>query len=191
MPPTEKTANKSRTAIKAKHSTPETASRDALRAYEQLGRVDILEGGLAGSAFVDVNVLANLAQQQLDCGHAENAAILLRAAEHISFAALAPKRSAELTARIPEELKSAVASELKRLSQDAKNLWAQTKDGGDRGVIEKIFADALEQARIAFNCGAYRPALQLARAAEELAHVSRGLPATLPGDRELRHRLAS
>ena len=66
------------------------ASPDVLRAYEHLGRIDILEGGLAGSSYVDVNALANLAQQQLDSSRAENAAILLRAAEHISFAALEP-----------------------------------------------------------------------------------------------------
>ena len=67
------------------------ASPDVLRAYEQLGRIDILEGDLAGPSFVDVSVLANLAQQQLDSGHAGNAAILLRAAEHLSFAALGAK----------------------------------------------------------------------------------------------------
>lgn len=164
---------------------------DLLHAYENLGRIDILEGGLAGSSFVDVNMLANLAHQQLDSGHAKNAEILLRAAEYISFAALAPRRSAELTARIPEALKSAVASELGRLTQGAEALWSETEEDTNRGLIEGIFAGTLKQARDAFNCGAYRPALQLARAAEALAHVTHGLPTTHPGDRELRHRLAS
>lgn len=57
--------------------------------------------------------------------------------------------------------------------------------------IKSIFTGALEQARIAFTCGAFRPALQFARAAGELAHLTAGLPAALPGDRELGHRLAS
>jgi hypothetical protein len=187
--PTEKVRNKS-TTTRAKRFSHDPAS-EVLSAYEQLGRIDILEGGLAGSPFVDVNLLANLAQQQLDSGNAGNAAILLRAAEHISFAALEPRKSAELTARIPEELKAAVASELGRITQGARQLWSETEDAAGRGVIEKIFTGVLEQAGAALTCGAYRPALQLARAAEELAHVAQGLPATLPGDRELRHRLAS
>jgi hypothetical protein len=58
-------------------------------------------------------------------------------------------------------------------------------------VKRKIFTGAIEQAHFAFTCGAFRPALQLARAAEALAHLTAGLPATLPGDRELGHRLAS
>ena len=184
--PTKNTTSKS--TAKFAH---DPASSDVLRAYEQLGRIDILEGGLAGPSFVDVSVLANLAQQQLDSGPAGNAAILLRAAEHISFAALAPRRSAELTKRISEELKSAVASELRRLTQAAEKLWSETEDAANRAVIKKIFTGALEQARVAFTCGAFRPALELARAAEELAHLTAGLPATLPGDRELGHRLAS
>ena len=184
--PTKNTMSKS--TAKFAH---DPASADVLRAYEQLGRIDILEGGLAGQSFVDVSVLANLAQRQLDSGHAGNAAILLRAAEHISFAALAPRRSAELTERISEELKSAVASELRRLTQGAEELWSETEDAANRAVIKKIFTGALEQARVAFTCGAFRPALELARAAEELAHLTAGLPATLPGDRELGHRLAS
>ena len=187
--PKEKAADKSSKSRKDLAEVP--ASGDILRAYEHLGRIDVLEGGLAGSPFVDVNVLANLAQQQLDSGHAKNAAILLRAAEHISFAALAPSKSAELTSHISGELKSAVAAELDRLLRSAEELWSESEDLSNHAVIATIFAGALEQARNAFACGAYRPALQLARAAEALAQVTEGLPATLPGDRELTRRLAS
>jgi hypothetical protein len=167
------------------------APSDPLRAYEHFGRIDILEGGLAGSRFVDVNVLANLAQQQLDSGNAENAANLLRAAEHLSFAALAPSDSARLTSHIPGELKQAVADELDRLTRRAEELWSESKETASRALIANIFATALSEARLAFDRGAYRPALQLARAAEALAHVSKGLPTTLPGDRELTRRMAS
>ncbi len=167
------------------------SSPDVLHAYERLGRIDVLEGGLAGSPFVDVSVLANLAQQQLDSGNAKNAGTLLRAAEHISFAALAPSNSAELTSHIPGELRTAVAAEVNRLVQRAEELWSESENPDDRTVIQAIFAGTLEQARSAFTCGAYRPALQLARAAEALAQVTDGLPATLPGDRELTRRLAS
>jgi hypothetical protein len=162
---------------------------DLLRSYEHFGRIDILEGGLAGSPFVDVNALANLAQQQLDTGYSTNAATLLRAAEHISFAALAPKGPADLSSRIPDELKAVVDAELHRLTESAEEGWS--KSTTNRRVIKNIYTSALEQARLAFGRGAYRPALQLARAAEALSHVSDGLPATLPGDRELTRRLAS
>jgi hypothetical protein len=177
----------SRSAPEAHTSAP----HDPLPAFEQFGRIDILEGGLAGSPFVNVSLLANLAQQQLDSGHADNAATLLRAAEHLSFAALAPKNSARLTAHIPHELRAAVVFELDRLTNAAKALWAESAKAVSRAVIETIYATALEDARQAFDRGAYRPALHLARAAEALAHISAGLPTALPGDRELTRRLAS
>ena len=139
--PREKAANKSGDKSEDRRLSPS----DPLRAYEQFGRIDILEGGLAGSPFVDVNVLANLAQQQLDSGHAENAANLLRAAEHLSFAALAPKDSARLTSHIPGELKAAVAAELDRLSHAARDLWSESGDPCGRTVIEPIYVTALDR----------------------------------------------
>jgi hypothetical protein len=168
-----------------------TASTGPLRAFERFGRIDILEGGLAGSPYVNVSALANLAQQQLDSGRAKNAATLLRAAEHFSFAALAPKNSASLTASIPPKLKTAVTAEMDRLTSTAQQLWTESAATANRTVIEKLYTAALEEARQQFDRGAYRPALQLARAAEALARVADGLPATLPGDRELRRQIAS
>ena len=85
-------AKKTRSRTAAQTGPGRAESTDSLHAYEQFGRLDVLEGGLAGSPFVDVNALENLAQQQLDSGHAQNAANLLHAAEHISFAALSPGR---------------------------------------------------------------------------------------------------
>lgn len=164
---------------------------EPLQAYEQFGRIDVLESGLAGSSFVNVNVLANLAQQQLDSGHTANAGHLLRAAEHLSFAALAPRDSARLTANIPGELLAAVAAEMDRLTHSAESLWSAHGGHRDRTVIENIYSAALEDARRAFAGGAYRTALQLARAAEALAHVGDGLPSTIPADRQLTRRIAS
>jgi hypothetical protein len=166
-------------------------SEGARRAYEHFGRIEILEGGLAGSPFVDVSTLANLAQQQLDSGRPENAANLLRAAEHLSFAALAPKESSDLSNRISPELKAAVARELERLTRTAEDRWTDSEQAANRVVIKNIFAEALDRARQAFTRGAYRPALQLARAADALSQVAPGLPSSLPGDRELTRRLAS
>jgi hypothetical protein len=166
-------------------------SPDSVYAYEHFGRIDILESGLTGSPFVNVNLLANLAQQQLDSGHPANAAYLLRAAEHLSFAALAPKDSARLTADISPELRAAVAAEHQRLTRTAEEYWAESGKTFNRVVIETIYASVLKESREAFDRGAYRSALHLARAAEELGYLTEGLPATLPGDRQFTHRLAS
>lgn len=187
----EQKASEKDARITATKSGQEHLSDGARRAYEHFGRIEILEGGLAGSPFVEVSTLANLAQQQLDTGQPENAANLLRAAEHLSFAALAPKESSDLSNRIPPELKAAVAQELERLTRTAEDRWTDSEKAANRGVIRNIFSDALDRAQQAFTRGAYRPALQLARAAEALSQIASGLPATLPGDRELTRRLAS
>jgi hypothetical protein len=176
------------TPIRAVENGSSHPASDPLRTYEQFGRLAILEGGLAGSPFVHVNALANLAQQQLDSGRAENAANLLRAAEHLSFAALAPTH---FTPHIPVELKAAVAGELDRLTALAQQRWSESADAANREIIEDIFGSALAEARIAFDRSAYRRSLQLARAAEALAHVTAGLPTTLPSERALIRSLAS
>ncbi len=186
--PAKKAAKKvaSKAAKKAPHHHP---SRDLRRAYEHLGRIEILEGALVGSAYVEVSSLANLAEQQLVSGHAKNAADLLRAAEHISFAALAPHESSTGTPRVSAELKAAIAGEIDHLRQRAEDHWAEGDD--DRRVLEGLYSRTLKQARMAYARGMYRPALELARAAEALAHVTDGLPATMPGDRYLTSRMAS
>jgi hypothetical protein len=177
--------------VKAENRSPSSSSTGPLGTFEQFGRIDSLEGGLSGLPFVNVSLLADLAQQQLDSGHPGNASALLRAAEHLCFAALAPKNSAQLTANIPRKLKAAVTAEMNRLTNSAQQLWAATANTVNRAVIEALYAAALADARLAFECGAYRPALQLARAAEALARVAEGLPATLPGNRQLIRLLAS
>jgi hypothetical protein len=185
MPP-KKAAKKiaSKVAMKVPHP-----SRDLRRAYEHLGRIEILEGALVGSPYVDVSSLANLAEQQLASGHAKNAADLLRAAEHLSFAALAPHESSVASPRVSAELKAAIAGEIDHLQQRAEDHWAEAEDDGR--ILEELYSRTIEQARAAFARGVYRPALELARAAEALAQVTDGLPATLPGDLYLTRRMAS
>jgi hypothetical protein len=161
---------------------------DLRRAYEQLGRIELLEGALAGSRFVDVTELTSLAHQQLAAGYTRNAADLLRAAEHMCFAALAPNRSSEPL--IGSDLRRAVAIEFEGLMRRAEEQWEEENAPPTRRVIEDLFARALDQARSTFDRGSYRPALELARAAEALSHVGDGLPAALP-DRGFVRQLAS
>jgi hypothetical protein len=133
-------------------------------------------------------LLANLAQQQLSTGNARNAAYLLRAAEHLCFAALAPKSA---VASVSNELKSAIDLELKRLNNRANEQWVQAEDAAGRRVITDLYSRSIEEAQRAYRRNAYRPALEFARAAESLSHITDGLPATLPGEKEMMGRLAS
>jgi hypothetical protein len=157
-------------------------------AYEHLGRIEILEGTLAGSPFVDVAALANLAQQQLGSGYSRNAADLVRAAEHMCFGALAPSHVTD--SLVAPDLKRAITTEFETLMRSAEEHWEDEDQPVNRVVILDLFTRALDQARRAFTCGAFRPALEFARAAEALSRVGEGLPATIP-DRGLMGRLAS
>jgi hypothetical protein len=158
------------------------------RAYEHLGRIDILEGALAGTPFVDVTLLANLAQQQLATGNTRNGAYLLRAAEHLSFAALAPKSA---ISSVSAKLKTAIDEELRRLHGRANEQWTAAEEPEGRRVIADLYSRVVEEAERAYRRNAYRPALEFARAAEALSCITDGLPATLPSERELMGRLAS
>jgi hypothetical protein len=184
--PIRKAARKS-----AKKTAKDSISKPAKylrRAYEHLGRIDILEGALAGTPFVDVTLLANLAEQQLTTGNTRNAAYLLRAAEHLSFAALAPKSA---IASVSAKLKTAIDAELKELNSRADEQWTTAEEPDARLAIAELYSRAVEEAERAYRRNAYRPALEFARAAEALSHITDGLPAILPGDRELMGRLAS
>jgi hypothetical protein len=176
----------------AKKSPHHLPSNDLRRAYEHLGRVDILEGALAGTHFVQVSALAALAQQQLTAGHTRDAANLLRAAEHICFAALAPEDRPGAVAMVSPELKAAVAAELNHLARRAEDHWTESESDEDEAheTIAAIYSAALNQALTNFARGAYRPALELARAAEALAHVDIRSSAGLSDGRRVQ-RLAS
>ncbi len=185
-----KNAAKKAAKKKANKSTPHHPSHDLRRAYEHLGRVDILEGALAGVHYRHVSALAKLAEQQLSVGHERDAADLLRAAEHICFAALAPEERSGTVPLVSTELKAAVAAELIHLTRRAEEQWSGAVEGEPHETIATIYVAALDQAHLNFNSGAYRPALELARAAEALARVARRPQWRISGDKPA-HRLAS
>ncbi len=170
--PAKKAAKKAAKKM-AKKSAHHLPSNDLRRAYEHLGRVDILEGALAGTHFVQVSALATLAQQQLSAGYARDAANLLRAAEHICFAALAPEDRPGTVPMVSPDLKGAIAAELNHLMRRAEDHWDEAESDEDEAyeAIAAIYSAALNQALSEFARGAYRPALELARAAEALSHV--------------------
>jgi hypothetical protein len=180
-------------AKKAAKKSVHHPAHDLRRAYEHLGRVDILEGALAGSPFRDVSALAKLAQEELAASHFREAADLLRAAEHICFAPLAPEDHAGTAAPVSSELKAAIAAELDHLTGRAEDNWSESEsqDIAPHATIAAVYTTTIEQARLAFTAGGYRPALELARAAEALAHIARRGSARLAADGDPRQRLAS
>jgi len=163
MPP-KKAAKKS-----AKHHDDQHHhSKDLRRAYEHLGRVEILRQTLSGAGD-EIAVLVKLAQEEVANDAPKNAADLLRAAEHLSFAAILNRGAGE--AEPFPDLAVAIRGELGRLAAKAEEHWeAESADP----KVEKIYRDSLKKAGIARDQGAYRQALELARGAEALAHVKTG-----------------
>jgi hypothetical protein len=151
---------------------------EARRAYEYLGRVEIIEGALVGSPFVAVTALENLAQQQLSCGNARNAANLLEAAEHLCFAALAPNSVDD--ALISRDLKQSIATEFNALIRSAEERWRDRDELANRDAITRLYSETVAEAQRAFSRGGFRPALELARGADALSQVGEGLPASIP-----------
>jgi len=164
------------------------------RVYELQGRIEILEGALAGSPFCEVSTLTALAEQELAASRSQCAAELLRAAEHLSFAALAP-HAAGCPPRLSAELKAAIVDEFNNITRYAELLWSESAADADpettfrRQPLALIYTSALTEARRCLAGGACHPALELARAAESLAKTTHQHVAAQP--HTAAHRLAS
>ncbi|HEY4380876.1 MAG TPA: hypothetical protein VGN01_11060 [Acidobacteriaceae bacterium] len=169
---------------------------DLRRVYELQGRIEILEGALAGSPFCDVSALASLAEQEFSAGRLHNAAEILRACEHLTFAALAPY-AAGCPTRVSAELRAAITSEFNHITRSAELHWSEANAHFETpliGPIALIYAKSLAEAKRALLRGAYRPALELARAAEALAKTTPEPVETADTEAETHtaaHRLAS
>jgi len=198
--PAKKVARK--TAKIAGGKSAHRSTHDLRRAYEHLGRIEILEGALVGSPFCEVTALANLAQQQLAAGGAREAADLLRAAEHLTFAALAPHSiSGTVDAGVSSGLKAAIATEFEQLLHCAQQRKKQAPRDSEQAkkdvaaspypTLSTVYNSTLEHARSAFAAAAYRKALELARAAEALGQVTAHRSAAVGGRSKLAQRLAS
>lgn len=164
MPPVKKAAKSAGT----KHTPQEDAAKDTRRAYEHLGRVEVLHASLEHSA-TEITQLTELAQYELNAGHQKDAADLLRAAEHLSFGALSsPKKEAH----IEVDLLTAITKEFEHKLDRAEEHWSD--EDTHHATVEHVYEAVTERARKAFDDGAYRKALELARAAEALSHVHIG-----------------
>lgn len=154
-----KTAAKKAPAKKAPHP-PE---KDARRAFEHLGRVRVLLS-MSKPDQKRFDTLLTLATQTFQAKKYKHSADLLRAAEHFAFAGLLVEDN------------EVVSSELrKEIEHELKHLQEKAADHADPEEMEEpvrgLFLAATSSARECFGKGAYRAALDYARAAEALTHI--------------------
>ena len=178
-----KPAKKAAKKAAAKHADSKHHERkDLRRAYEHLGRVEALQGAVKGDFSKHVHVLVALAEKELGKGHRSDAANLLRAAEHFSFAALAS--SPGRPSKVSPELKDVVIEEFEHLTRKANEHWNESEAFEHHASVTALFRSSLEAAQIALDAGAFRPALELTRGAEALAHVKQHGPEQLESGAE-------
>ena len=107
-----------------------------------------------------------LAEQELASGHMKDGADLLRAAEHLSFGAL---NSSKAEKNVDAKLVDAITKEFGHKLDKAEEHWSDANE--HHAKLEAIYSTTTQRAQQAFDSGAYRQALELARGAEALAHV--------------------
>jgi hypothetical protein len=191
MPPPKKAAKKS-----AKKAAKKTAghyndkhrqANDLRRAYEHMGRVAVLRQTSTSSAADAVAELTTLAQQAIKAGHNKDAADLLRASEHLSFAILAGEVAGDV--RVSAELKETITEHFDELTQRAEEHWQEDEERSS--TVARIYQSARDSATKAFKARAYHQALEYVRAAEALAHVKQHVPLKLEsGNKNLRLKSA-
>ena len=169
--PSKKAAKKSAKHHDHKHDS----AKDLRRAYEHLGRLEILQRTPQAIQAGDVKSLITLAKQELENGHRKDAADLLRAAEHFSFAARAHD-TAE-SEEISEDLANVLSEEFAHLTMKAEEHW-EHEDERHEPVIA-LYESALKHSQKAFQRQSYRQAMELVRGAEALAHVKKHRPKEL------------
>lgn len=149
------------------HDEKHHEAKDLRRAYEHMGRVEILQRVLQPTPAEEVSILAALAQQELQNGHKKDAADLLRVAEHLSFAALAGE-SVKLS-QVSKDLEQAITAEFEHLTNKAEEHWEHESECDK--TVTAIYKNARKNARQAIEKRAYHQALEFARAAEALTHA--------------------
>jgi hypothetical protein len=142
-------------------------SEDLRRAYEHLGRIDALEGGLSVAMAAQTGALTESARTALQQGDAGSAADLLRSCEHLAFGSLA---STGKESRVGEDLQEAIDRKYEHLIERAAEHWDQ-HETEPAGALAQAYEGAFKAAEAAYEKGAFRRALEFARAADALSHV--------------------
>src|ERR1035437_582937 len=121
MPPAKKAAKKAPKKAAKHHPDKQHEANDLRRAYEHMGRLEVLQKSLKSSAAEAVSALAKLAQRELESGHNKDTADLLRASEQLSFAALAGASSEGV--RLSAELEHSITEHFDELTRRADEHW--------------------------------------------------------------------
>jgi hypothetical protein len=170
MPPPKKAAKKAPGHHHDKHHQ----ANDLRRAYEHMGRLAVLRQFKSPMADA-IAELTTLAQRAIKDGHSKDAADLLRASEHLSFAVLASDASGVVS--ISAELKQSITEHFDELTRRANEHWEEEDEHSD--ILAGIYQSSRSSAAKAFKARAYHQALEYARAAEALAHVKQHGPLKL------------
>jgi hypothetical protein len=171
MPPPKKAAKKTAGHHHDKHHQ----ANDLRRAYEHMGRLAILRQSSKSSTADAIAELTTLAERAIRDGHNKDAADLLRASEHLSFAVLAGEVSGVV--RISAELKQSITEYFDELTRRADDRWEE--EAQHSNILAGIYQSSRNSAAKALKAHAYHQALEFARAAEALAHVKQHGPLKL------------
>ena len=137
-------------------------AKDLRRAYEHMGRVAVLHQSSKSSVTDAVAELTKVAQQAIEDGHTKDAADLLRASEHLSFAVLADGVSGVV--RVSAELKESITEHFEELTRRADENWEEEEEHSS--ILTGIYQSARNSATKTFKTRAYHQAFEFARAAE-------------------------
>ena len=175
MPPPHKVAKKAQKKASGYHHHRNHLANDLRRAYEHMGRLVVLRKSLQPSAADAVAELTKLAQTHFDDRQNKDAADLLRASEHLSFAILAGDSPRD--GRISSELEQSITEHFAELLRKAEERWEDQEQHS--GVVARLYQSSRKSAASALKKGAYHQALEFARAAEALSHVKQDRPPKL------------
>jgi hypothetical protein len=167
MPPHKKAPKKKAEKAEDHHHKKHHEADDLRRAYEHMGRVKALRTSLKSSAAEAVDALAALAQAEMESGHNKEAADILRAAEHLSFATLGVDSPSD--GDVSVLLEQAITERFDELARKADEHWEE--NGQQSRVLTAIYKSSRKSAVRAFKESAYDQALEFARAAEALTRV--------------------
>jgi Rad3-related DNA helicase len=152
---------------------PHKSAKDARRSFEHFGRVQVLSS-LTSCASDALRLITTTADAAYWAQCYKESADLLRAAEHLSFAVL-HNQGAE---RVDADLQRAILDEFEHLMERAQDHASRHVTPKElRPLLTRLSSDA----RSALRGGSYRAALEFARGAEALSHVSEIGSMLLPG----------
>ena len=189
MPP-KKAAHKiaKKVAKKAAKKSPAKGAgkpgKDLRRAYEHMGRVQVLVTLLDTQQGKDVHTLVKHAERSLRAGDARSSADLLRGAEHLAFGTIALDAAPDET--LSEPVLTTVQEEYEHLRERA----ALGREGADAPRAVAAIAGRMgKSAAAAMKRKLYRAAMEMARGADALAQVKGGRD-ELPGKGTTPKRIA-